>query len=51
MKWAAPDRGARAAFDDAAEIHHQNVVAEIGDHRQVMGDEEIGDAKSALHVH
>ena len=38
----------RAAFDDPAEIHHRDPAAEIARHRQVVGDEEQGQAHLAL---
>jgi hypothetical protein len=31
----------RALLDDAAEVHHGDLVREKLDHRDVMGDEEI----------
>ena len=31
-------------LDDAAEIHHGDAVADMGDHREVVRDEEIGEA-------
>ena len=35
-------------FDDLAEIHHRDLVAELLDHAEVVGDENIGQAALAL---
>ena len=36
------NRGARADFDDPAQIHHADIVADPFDHRHIMRDEQIG---------
>ena len=36
----------RGQFDDAAQIHHGDPLAEMADDVQVMGDEQIGQAKA-----
>ena len=33
-----------AGFDDAAEVHHRDPVGDMPDHRQVVRDEDVGDA-------
>ena len=40
----------RALFDDAAEVHHRDAVADVTDEREVVGDEEVGDAELLLQV-
>src|SRR5258708_39495401 len=37
-------------LDDAAEIHHRNALADMLDHRQVMGNEEICQPEFLLQV-
>ena len=37
-------------LDDLAEIHHRDAVADVLDHREVVGDEEIGEPELALQV-
>src|SRR3982074_3403557 len=32
-------------FDDAAKIHHGNLVADVTDDRQIVGDEDVGEAE------
>ena len=38
-------------FDDAAEIHDGDTVADVLDHRQIVRDEQIGQAELALQIH
>lgn len=33
-----------AGFDDAAVLHHQDAVADLADDREIVGDEDQGDA-------
>ncbi len=40
----------RAAFDDAAEIHHHHTVAQQPDHVQVVADEQIAHAERGLEL-
>ena len=35
-------------FDDLAEIHHGDAVADMLDHRQVVGDEQVGELELLL---
>ena len=44
------DRLGRAEFDDAAEIHHAQPVRHVPHHRQVVADEQIGQAEPCLQV-
>ena len=37
-----------ALLDDAAEIHHRDLVAHLPDHAQVVADEEIGEPEPLL---
>ena len=43
-------RGLVTDLDDAAQVHHRNPRRDVLDHRQVMGDEQVGDAELALQV-
>ena len=38
----------RGHFDDLAEVHHRDVVADVLDHGEVVGDEQERDAVLAL---
>ena len=38
-------------FDDAAQVHHRDAVADVAHHRQVVRDEEIGQAQPLLQFH
>ena len=38
-------------FDDVAEVHHGDAVADVAHHRQVVRDEQVGDAELGLQVH
>ena len=40
----------RALLDDAAEIHHRDLVGEVLHHREVVRDEEVGEALLALQL-
>ncbi len=40
----------RGAFHDAAEIHDQHPVGEIAHDREIVGDEQVGQAKVALEI-
>ena len=42
------DRVAGGDFDNPAEVHHGDAVADVADHRQVVGDEQIGQAQALL---
>ena len=37
-------------LDDPAEVHHRDPVADVADHREVVGDEEVGQAELVLQV-
>ena len=43
--------GFRTLLDRLAAIHHQHVVRDVADHRQVVADEQIGQAELVLQVH
>ena len=42
MLRSAKDFRNSAAFDNPSKIHHRNVVCEIFDHGDVVGDEQVG---------
>jgi len=42
------DLGLVADFHDAAQIHHSDAIGDVADHRQVMGDEDVGDPELVL---
>jgi hypothetical protein len=44
-------RVAPRLFDDAAEVHHRDFVAQVAHHAQVVADEQIGQAEVALQPH
>jgi hypothetical protein len=44
------DLACRAHLDDLAEVHHRHAVADIGDGREIVGDEEIGEAQGLLQL-
>ena len=50
MFWIADDFFGRAGFDDLAEIHHHDALADVFDDGEVVRDEEIGDAALLLQV-
>ena len=40
----------RRQLDEPPEIHHADAVGDVRDHREVVGDEEVGEAELALQV-
>src|SRR6266478_4590593 len=44
------DRFGRGAFDDFPAIHHQHVVADVFDHGEIVGDEEVGELELVLEI-
>ena len=40
----------RRELDDAAEVHHADAIGDVMDHREVVRDEEVGEAAAALQV-
>lgn len=44
------DLRACSHLDNLTEIHHRHAVADLFDHRHVVGDEEIGDAELRLQL-
>ena len=40
----------RRHFDDAAEIHHADAVRHVAHHRQIVADEQVGQAEAVLQV-
>ena len=40
----------RRKFGDLTEIHHRDTVGDVADHRKVMADEQIGQAKLFLQI-
>ena len=51
MQRLREQRALVGVFDDAAEIHHRDAVADVLDHREIVGDEQIGEPELALQVH
>ncbi|MNG01827.1 hypothetical protein D3C84_848230 [compost metagenome] len=43
-------RFARTLFDDAPQVHHRYPVGEVFDDREVVADQQIGQAEFALEV-
>jgi hypothetical protein len=35
---------------DATEVHHCNAIREVANHREVVGDEEVGNTQTLLKV-
>ena len=50
MARRAEDRLGRTELDDAAEIHHPQPVRHVAHHRQVVADEQVGQAQPRLQV-
>ena len=50
--WAGllEDLVAGADLDDLAEVHHRHPVGDVAHHRQVVGDEEVGEAELVLQL-
>ena len=44
------DRVAGGDLNDPAEDHHGDAVADVADHRQAVGDEQIGQAQALLQL-
>ncbi len=44
------ERVAVGHLDDLAEVHHRNTVGNVLHHREVMGDEQVGEAELVLQV-
>ena len=47
---APVDAVGRPVLDQLADVHHRHPVAEVVDDRQVVGDEQVGEAQLALQV-
>ena len=45
MAWRGNQRACRSAFHDAAEIHHRDALREMRHDRDVVGNEQIGEAE------
>ena len=43
-------RACRRSLDDLAEIHDRDAVGDVLHHREVVGDEDVGEAEAALQV-
>ena len=39
-----------ALFDDLAEVHHSDPVADVSDDREIVGDEQVGNAQLVLQL-
>ncbi len=47
---ALVDLVAGARLDDLAEVHHRDAIGDVADHRQVVGDEDVGQAEGVLEL-
>jgi hypothetical protein len=47
---AGEDGALLGDLDDLAQIHDRDAVADVLDHREVVGDEEVGEAELALQI-
>ena len=50
MQWLRVEGLAIGDLDDAAEVHHGDAVRHLAHDRQVVGDEDVGDAELVLQV-
>src|SRR5215207_4981780 len=50
MAGGGKQRLGRPRLDDAAEVHHRDTLRDLANHRQVVGDEQIGESPLALQV-
>ena len=50
MQRVAEQHFARRELDDAAAAHHRDPVGDVVDHRQIVRDEQIGEAELLLQV-
>ena len=50
MPRVGEDLVAVAVFDDRAPVHHRHRVGQVFDHRQVVGDEKVGQVEVALQI-
>jgi hypothetical protein len=50
MRRTVVDHVTIADLDDLAEVHHRHPVGHVAHHRQVVGDEQIGEVAFALQV-
>ncbi len=50
MQWALENVVTLAELDNAAEVHHRYSIAEMAHHRQVMGDEKVGEPQIILQI-
>ena len=48
--WVGVDLFDGAFFDDFAEVHDGDAVADVADHAEVVGDEEVGEVVFVLQV-
>jgi len=45
------EAGLVCGLDDAPEIHHRDPITDVLDHREVVGDEQVGQLQFILKVH
>jgi len=50
MRGCVEDLGGRPGFDEFAEIHHGHPVGDVLDHREVVGDNEVGKPELLLEI-
>ena len=48
VKGSAKDRLGRAQFDDLAQVHHSDAVADVLHYAQIVRDEEVSETKLTL---
>lgn len=48
MVWLLVEADPIGYFDDAAQIHDRNTIAEMLDRREIVSDEEVGQAEVSL---
>lgn len=51
MKWMGEYIADRSDFRELSEIHHGHAVGNVADRRDIMGDEEVGQASLPLKLH
>ena len=50
MQGCGVEIACRSNFDNATQVHHSDAVADVFHHRQIMGNEQIGEVELVLQV-
>jgi hypothetical protein len=50
MLGSAEDLGARSRLDDPTQVHDRDPISDLADHREIVGDEQVGDADPVLQI-